>query len=154
MQCTSLHFQLRNAKELQTASASSVLGIRKQKIGGDSSTFAESFVKFHWHSYGFWTALWTGGYFTDGQNEFHFSLHYSSPDWQGFAWGGTCYGLNLKAEHLVWCWHRIMILLSCQWKGPFPGRVKKVRLYVNLWHVGDSYRCKQNVEMEMLTRIR
>lgn len=39
-------------------------------------------------------------------------------------------------------------------EGPFPGRVKKVRLYVNLWHVGDSYRCKQNVEMEMLTRIR
>lgn len=96
--------------------------------------FCRDFCKFHWNSYGFWTALWTGGYFTDGQNEFHFSLLYSSADWQGFAWGGTCNGMNLEAEHSVWCWHRIMILPGCQWKGPFPGRAKKIGLYVNLWH--------------------
>lgn len=41
-----MHFQLRNAKELQTVSASSILGIRKQKIGGDPGTFAEIFVNF------------------------------------------------------------------------------------------------------------
>lgn len=38
------HFQLWNAKELFTDSASSVLGIRKQKAGGVPGTFAEIFA--------------------------------------------------------------------------------------------------------------
>lgn len=43
------HLQLRNAKELLTAFASSVLGTRKQKTGGAPATFAEIFAcLFQW----------------------------------------------------------------------------------------------------------